>query len=138
MLRYDLSALSASETTVFQDLRGQVDVLMFFEPDCEWCFRQVRLINQMQEECADLMAVGIGINGSRRNLLAELQRMRPEFPAYQISRELQDDIGEIEGTPLMIFVDDEGNFQTYTRGYQKREVFEPLLTELKPDFCNAA
>jgi peroxiredoxin len=57
-------------------VRGGVSVLMFFVPECPYCDRQARVLNELQRECRDLHAVAIGINGDRRALQQEAARMR--------------------------------------------------------------
>ena len=139
MLSYDLRPLNElSHASELHELRGELDVLVFFEPDCSWCFKQTQLINHMYQECPDFKAAAIGVNGSRRSLMQEVLRLRPDFPAYQIDANMLAELGAVEGTPLMIFVDDHGDFLTYTRGYQKREIFESLLKTFNPEFCPTA
>lgn len=132
---YGLKPLDG-HTHSFESLRGDIDVLMFFEPECTWCFKQTRVLNQLQKECPNFRAAAIGINGSRRDLKKELQRQRPDFPAFQINKALLSDIGEIHGTPLVMFLDEKGQFISYSRGYQKQPKLTALLDQYSPDYCH--
>lgn len=136
MHAYALKPLDVKEDS-FESLRGRVDVLMFFEPECSWCFKQTRLLNQLQRECSGFRAAAIGINGSKRDLKRELLKQRPDFPAFQINKALQADIGKIQGTPLMLFLDGDGQFVSYSRGYQRKPAMTALLDQFSPDYCRA-
>lgn len=133
--QYSLRPLQAGNSRSYTELRGQVDLLLLFEPECVWCVRQTRVVNALQQDCPAFAAAGIGVNASRRSLLKSVQQLRPEFSTFQISVPLQRDLGEVPGTPLMIYLDQQGMFKTYSRGYLPRERLEPLLMRLNPQFC---
>lgn len=135
MHSYALRPLTAGNPQPFTELRGQVGLLLLFEPDCGWCVRQTRVLNALQRDCPAFTAAGIGVNASRRSLLQAVQQLRPDFSTYQISRQLLQDLGSVPGTPLMIYLDQQGIFKTYSRGYLPRERLEPLLTGFNPQFC---
>ena len=65
MLSYVLRDLSSTGDIDLEDYRGKITLLMFFEPDCEYCLRETRVINTLLAECPGLQPVAIGANGSR-------------------------------------------------------------------------
>ncbi len=136
LLKYTLQSLD--EVATEHDLdqyTGKPTILIFFEPECSWCLRQTRVLNELVASCENFQAIAIGVNGTRRALQNTLRRLRAEFPAYQISRTLQEDIGEVEATPLMLLADDTGAFVTHMRGYQRTEVLVPALENFVPGYC---
>jgi thiol-disulfide isomerase/thioredoxin len=126
ILDYRLRDLLSSDAMELDVFRGGVSVLMFFEPDCPYCFRQARVLNQLQRECPDLHPVAIGLNGDRRALQKEAGRMRAEFPVLEIDERLQSDLGKVEATPLMLVGDRSGMLVTWLHGLQSAAVLRSL------------
>lgn len=136
LMQYELRSLDRAGSEDALDIyRGTPTLMIFFEPECAWCLRQMRVLNKLVDECDNFQALAIGANGTRSDLLSTLNRMRPDFPSYQISRQLEADIGKVETTPLMLIADDHGEFVTYMRGYQKEEILVPALQEFIPGYC---
>jgi thiol-disulfide isomerase/thioredoxin len=135
ILDYRLRDLLSSDAMELDVFRGGVSVLMFFEPDCPYCFRQARVLNQLQRECADLHPVAIGLNGDRRALQKEAARMRAEFPVLEIDERLQRDIGKVEATPLMLLGDRSGMLVTWLRGLQSAAVLRQLIDRVDATVC---
>ncbi|MCH2191006.1 MAG: hypothetical protein MK188_08795 [Gammaproteobacteria bacterium] len=133
---YDLDPLSGSETPSFESLRGKIDTLVFFEPECSWCFKQARVLNKLQQDCRSFGAAAIGVNGSIRDLKKTVQSMRLDFYSYQINSELQKDLGKVEATPLLIFLNEQGEYASYVRGYQNRDKLGEILRNLNPNYCS--
>lgn len=137
LMQYELRSLDQAATEHTLDrYRGTPTLMIFFEPECAWCLRQIRVLNKLIDECENFQALAIGANGSRSALRDTLNRMRPDFPSYQISRELEADIGKVETTPLMLIADEQGEFVTYMRGYQKEEILVPALQDFIPGYCD--
>lgn len=137
ILDYRLRDLLSSDAMELDLIRGGVSVLMFFEPDCPYCFRQARVLNELQRECPDLEPVAIGLNGDRRALQKEAARMRAEFPVLEIDERLQRDIGKVEATPLMLVGDRSGMLVTWLRGLQSARVLRGIVERVDPTVCRA-
>ena len=44
------------------DFRGQILLVSFFEPDCAWCFRQMKALNQVEDQCGEhLQPLSVGV-----------------------------------------------------------------------------
>lgn len=129
VLGYQLRSLNNPSTESLAQYRGKTSVLMFFEPECPFCFKQAKILNQIQTECADFQAIGIGVNGNRQDLLDELRHLELTFPAYQINAALQADVGKVEGTPMMIVANKLGQYHTHSYGYQQWETLLPMLLD---------
>lgn len=138
ILDYRLRDLLSSDAMELDVFRGGVSILMFFEPDCPYCFRQARALNQLQRECRGVHPVAIGLNGDRRALQKEAGRMRAEFPVLEIDERLQSDIGNVEATPLMLIGDRGGMLVTYLRGLQAVGVLRSLVERVDETACDAA
>ncbi len=127
---FEMKSLSGKDRQSMQQFAGKPVVLMYFEPQCSWCFRQVRTLNQLQEKCSGrFQPVAVGINGSRKDLLTEVRRLRPEFPAFLISAQLKSKIGEIAGTPYTLLSDEYGHPVSNLRGYIPSERLQSLLEQ---------
>jgi len=129
LLEYELKDLSGTEVHDLEQYRGDTVLLIFFQPDCGFCVKQSRVLSQIQEECSDFQAIGVGVNGARIDLQTELRRMRATYPAYEISPALQSEVGKVEGTPMMLIGDKQGNFSSHVQGYQQMDALIPLLGE---------
>ena len=122
LLDFKLKSLAEPEKHSLERYSGKPTLMMFFEPDCAWCFRQIKVLNKLSKHCAgDLNLVAVGMNGSRAELLKEYRRAKPEFPAYQISNKFLNAMGEVEGTPFSILADEKGRPLGWFRGYLPEE-----------------
>ena len=114
-----------------------VNLVLFFEPDCSWCFKQTRVFNRFLQDCqADIQMMGFGVNGNRQQLKKEIWRQRADFPMYMASQSMLKAIGHISATPLTLLFDREGNILSHVRGYLPRDKWQALLLEhtgLKPE-----
>ena len=135
MLSYVLRDLRTTDTVDLESYRGKISLLMFFEPDCEYCLREARVLNTLLADCQGLQPIAIGINGSRNALQEHMRRMRADFPVLQINEQFQDDIGEVIGTPLLLLSDHDGALVTWLRGYQSESVLRELIARIDPETC---
>jgi thiol-disulfide isomerase/thioredoxin len=137
ILDYRLRDLLSSDAMELDVFRGGVTIIMFFEPGCPYCFRQARVLNQLQRECPALNPVAVGLNGDRRALQKEAGRMRAEFPVLEIDERLQRDIGKIEATPLMLVGDRSGMLVTWLHGLQSAAVLRSLIERVDSTACRS-
>jgi hypothetical protein len=140
LLHYQLHSLDTAANVDLQQHAGKPGVFILFEPGCAWCLKQVRVLNRMLESCDSLQALAVGINGDRRGYLDTLAKLHPQFPAYEISKEMLDDLGgskAIPATPTMLYVDAGGEFVTWSVGYLKEEMLQATLEQYLPDTCAA-
>jgi hypothetical protein len=137
ILDYRLRDLLSSDAMELDVFRGGISVLMFFEPDCPYCFRQARALKELQRECPDVEPVAIGLNGDRRALQQEAARMRAEFPVLEIDERLRHDIGKVEATPLMLVGNRSGMLVTWLRGLQSVDVLRALVKRIDASACGA-
>jgi hypothetical protein len=135
MLDYTLRDLAGAGDVRLADARGDVVVLMFFAPDCSYCFRQARALRALQTQCPSVQPVAIGVNGDRASLQREMRRMGASFPVAQIDKRLRDDIGEVVATPLLLVADRDGMLVTWLRGLQSQDVLRGLIDRIDPTAC---
>ena len=137
LLDFELRSLAGPEVHSLQAYAGKPVVLLFFQPECNWCLRQVRSLNELKRECDDgFNAVLVGVRGTRSELRTELRRLKPDFAAYQASPSLLEAIGGVETTPLMLVGDAEGRFVTWMRGFIPEDEFLASLSEAGPMGCS--
>lgn len=107
---------------------NKLTAVLFFEPDCGWCFKQTRVFNQFQKNCAgDVQFVGLGVNGSRQQIKKEIWRQRTNFPMYMASKEMIKAIGRVATTPLTLLLDRSGNIVSHVRGYLPAEKWKTFV-----------
>ena len=129
LLDFELRSLEQPEVHELQRYEGKPVLMVFFEPNCSWCYRQVKAINEVGEQCSDeFAAIAIGVNGNRQSLQKELRRLRPEFPAYQASPRLLESLGGIDATPLSLLSNADGEFANWSRGYLPADKLLSFMT----------
>lgn len=129
LLDYQLKDLKSVETHDLEQYRGATVLMIFFQPDCPFCVKQSKVINEILAECPDFQAIGVGVNGSRSDLQLEAREMRSEYPTYEISPALQAEVGKVVGTPLMLIGNKQGLFTEHLQGYQQIDALIPVLGE---------
>lgn len=129
LLDFELRSLVEPGRHSLSQYQGAPVLMMFFEPNCSWCYRQVKVLNSLHNACGGVKPVAVGVNGSRRELLAEYQRIKPTFPTYQASGKLLAAIGGVPATPFTLIADDLGQPLAWLRGYMSEEELRQLLRE---------
>ena len=115
---YSQVDLGSAEAVQLTSNQSELYVVLFFEPNCSWCFKQTQVLNQYLRHCSNAVQIyGLGVNGNRQELKAESWRLRARFPLYMASDELIADLGKVDATPLTILFDDQGQVVTYVKGY---------------------
>lgn len=134
LLDFTLKNLREPEFHTLTKYEGKPVLVTFFQPECNWCAKQVRAINKLQEQC-DIEAILIGVGGNRVELRRELRRLRPAFPAYQASPELIEALGGVPATPVTLFGDAEGNFLNWSRGFLPGQKLQELMRAFGQTSC---
>lgn len=129
LLQYRLLDLNNGERVELEQYRAQPVLIMLFQPECPYCGRQVTAIQELREECPDFTPIAVGVNGSRQRLRQELAELDPEFAAYEASGDMNRDLGDIDGTPVMLLTDQNGLYQTHLFGYQNLDVLRQVMQE---------
>ncbi|WP_444896851.1 TlpA family protein disulfide reductase [Microbulbifer sp. SSSA005] len=125
---FELRSLAGPERINLQQFKGKPSLILLVEPDCPWCFRQVRTLNRLTSECSQqFQPIALGINGSRKALLTEYRKLRPEFPMLQASTQLQQVLGETPGTPFSFLIASNGEPLSWLRGYIPDKKLQPIL-----------
>jgi thioredoxin-related protein len=133
LLHYELSDLRTGEAVDLAQFRGYPVLILLFEPDCGYCVRQAREINALLSQCTEIRPVAVGINGNRQHLREHVFSMQPDFPALMANRDLLQDLGEVQATPLMLLSDDKGYYHLHMVGLQEKETLRAVIGELLPD-----
>ena len=133
LLDFTLADLHRSEPRPLDEFRGKLVLISFFEPDCRWCYRQMRAFNRLGRQCdASLQPLAVGINGSVAQLRRELRRAKVKFPAFRASRRFLDDAGGVPATPWTLLLDPAGKVMATLRGYIPYEQLAAVFAEQCP------
>jgi thiol-disulfide isomerase/thioredoxin len=128
-----LPSLRDKATINTADLYGKVVLLSFFEPDCPWCYRQMKVFNQIQSECDErLQPLSVGIHGTDQKLRSELRRAKVQYPAVRGTPALIQLTGEINATPWTLVFGPKGKLLVTWRGYMKFAQVQALFPKLCP------
>ncbi len=139
LLNYQHENLATGELQALEPMRGKASLLLFFQPDCDWCFRQTRVINGLLESCPDTLgAAALGVHGNRLELKRELKRMRPQFSAYKTGKIMQQELNGVPATPVMLLTDSQGLFLQVFTGYIPGDQLNKHLGNLLGAECAAA
>ena len=126
LLDFELKSLLQPEYHALGRYEGRPLVMVFFQPECNWCAKQVRAINELRERC-DFEAIAVGVGGTRAELRKELRRIRPDFPAYQASPRLIEAMGGVLATPMTLLGDADGAFLNWSRGFLSGGKLQQLM-----------
>ena len=137
LLEFELRSLAEPEVHSLERYRGKPVVMVFFQPECTWCLKQVRAINALREQC-EIEAIAVGVNGNRVALRKELHRLRPTFPAYQASPRLIDELGGDIATPMTLLGDANGGFVSWSRGFLPDQQLLELMRSSGQTDCQAS
>lgn len=131
---YDLNldSLQSGEKVPLQDYQGKIVLMSFFEPECTWCYRQMKAFNRIQEHCDhSVQPIAVGINGKPQRLQKEIRKAKIQYPALQASSELLTQVGDIPATPWTLVTDTQGIILGHIRGYMP----EPKLRKILGNVC---
>ncbi len=136
LLAYELKRLDEPKVESLSRFQGKPVLLIFFEPECNWCFRQVRDLNALGERCrTGFQPLAVGVNGNRSHLKEELRRLRPEFPAFEASPALLSALGGVPATPFALLGDANGDYLAWSRGYLPEEELHEFLAAQGVQSC---
>ena len=107
----------------------QPSLVLFFEPNCSWCYKQAKVFDQLAAACPQLTMFGLGVNGSRVALQKEAWRLRVTFPLWMASQSMLASTGPIKTTPLSLLLDDAGKIIFSARGYMDAARWREALIE---------
>ncbi|WP_299011504.1 hypothetical protein [uncultured Shewanella sp.] len=131
-LNYQHDNLVTHQKETLQRFMGKPSLLMFFEPDCPWCFKQGKAFNQLLIDCPDAInLVALASHGDKRILRKAAWKMKLHFPAYLANNAMMNTLGSLPATPITLILDDSGHLHSLIRGYVK---LEQLLPQLKKTF----
>ncbi|HBR98370.1 MAG TPA: hypothetical protein DD979_13490 [Gammaproteobacteria bacterium] len=126
-LDYSLKNLRSSQTESLLAYAQQPVAVVFFEPRCRWCLKQMRVLEALSEQCR-VQPMAIGLNGSVRDLREVLGRSGTVFPAFMASSRLLADIGGVPATPITVVIAD-GAQTKAVRGFRSADDLRPLLPQ---------
>lgn len=128
LLDFHLPNIKEEGTLSLEQYRGKLLLLSFFEPNCRWCYRQMKVFNQVSRNCSHkIQPVAIGINGPAPKLRKEIRKAKVEFPALVATHELLSAVGKVPATPWTLVTDQNGNIVATLRGYMAAEKLNRLF-----------
>ena len=128
LLGFEHQNLADGTTTNLEHLRGKPTLMMFYEPECPWCFKQGKAFNELLRHCGhELQIVALGAHGDRARLKRELWKMKPKFPGFVAGKEMMNSVGALPATPITLIANANGEFISYMRGYIGLDILQLQL-----------
>ena len=116
-LNFQLEELRSAEMESLESFAGSPIFLVFFEPRCSWCAKQIAALQDLLERCpGQFRAVALGVHSDIPGYRRFLRRAEVELPAYRASPKLQAAIGGVPATPYTLFLDAAGKPTHRLRG----------------------
>ncbi len=129
-----LTSLTDGEQYRLQDYQGKILLVSVFEPECSWCYKQMKVFNRITRECnGHLQPLAVGIHGQKLALRKEVRRVQAQFPTLQASPSWLKTVGEIPATPWNLVIDEQGELVAKVRGYVEFEKIKKAFPQLCSD-----
>lgn len=107
-LELELRSLSSGHKAKLADVKSDLHILLFFQPNCRWCERQAKVLAKLQASCSSLKVDAIGMFASYQGLRRSISKSRLVLPAYQSSPELLQVLPKVAATPVMFLLNKKG------------------------------
>jgi hypothetical protein len=116
-LDFRLEELRSAEMEALDRFIGTPSFVVFFEPRCSWCAKQIATLEKLQESCpGQFCALAIGVHGDLPGYRRFVRRAAVGLPAYRGSAQLKAAIGGVPATPYTLFLDAGGKPTHRLRG----------------------
>ena len=114
---FSLRATPLNDAPDFSELKGEITLLILFQPNCAWCPIQFKHAEDLKRNRANwLQIAAVSRGGSIQQLLHELDRYQTPFPGYKSSPELLRALEYTPGTPCIYLIGKDGHLGQYTCG----------------------
>jgi thiol-disulfide isomerase/thioredoxin len=112
-----LKSLQSPAMDEMSQFNHKTIIINFFEPECNWCYRQIIALEKLPESCNGVQVLLVGIHGNRQALQRELRRTKSTIPSYEASQALLALTDDIDATPITFIINTHGTITHKVRGY---------------------
>lgn len=128
---FEMKNLKTGKTEKLPLTSSAPTLLVFFQPDCKWCEKQIALVTQLQQDCQQpVQALAIGTLGGYRELKKEVRKQQISLPSYLASSRFISALGGINTSPVSVLFNTDGTVEWAARGYQKEAHLSVLNARL--------
>jgi hypothetical protein len=114
---FRLGDLRSGEIRSLEGYRGTPSFLVFFEPGCPWCVKQMRALEELGAACPGrIQTLTAGVHGNLPEYRRLIRVAGTEHPAFVASDRLVAAIGGVPATPYTLFLDRKGRPTHRLRG----------------------
>lgn len=111
-------------------------VTMIYQPDCRWCKKQGKALEQAFEQCHTSMNIAlVGVKGSARQLRKELKHYHKDIPAFIADGKFLRSIGGYQASPTTLIFDGKGELIAKNRGFIPKDKLANALALLTQGAC---
>ncbi len=138
LLGFEHANLKSGQLSTLDHLKGKPSLMMFFEPECPWCFKQGKAFNRLLAQCDNKVnIVAMGANADRSSLKKTLWKMHLNFDGFEAGPTMMQQVGQLPATPITLLLDEQGNLVSFLRGYVKDAQLQELLPKVLGVSCLA-
>jgi thioredoxin-related protein len=128
LYQHPLKDLRTTERVSLSQLSASAKVVVVFQPECDWCEKQIDDLEQLQHQCEnELTTVAVGSRGKRAALKRELKRYHKSLPALQADGQFIRALGGVVATPVTLFFDSNGELLAKRRGYMAKDKLRKVI-----------
>lgn len=114
---FRLGDLRSGEIRTLEGYRGTPTFLVFFEPGCPWCVKQMRALEELGAACPGrIQTLTAGVHGNLPEYRRLIRMAGTDHPAFVASDRLVAAIGGVPATPYTLFLDRKGQPTHRLRG----------------------
>jgi len=113
-------------------------IAMIYQPGCQWCKKQGKLLANIQRLCASHANIAIiGAEGTTQKLKRELRHFDKNLPAFEASKQFLRKIQGVKAFPTTLVFDKNGKLIAKKRGYIKPQKLAKVMSVITQQRCES-
>jgi thiol-disulfide isomerase/thioredoxin len=114
---------------------SQPTLLLAFAPQCKYCKAQMRVMQQLHQQCPDAAMALIGVQAATSELRHEIRRLQPQLPAFVADTAFLRAIDGIAAVPTSLLLDSQNRLVLKHRGMLQQEDLQRIVQEWLAPSC---
>lgn len=133
-----LKSLQSGSKTAVNTNKNVSTVAMIYQPGCQWCKKQGKLLANIQRQCGAQVNIAlIGADANKQKLKRELRHFDNNLPAYQASKSFLRNIKGVAAFPTTVIFDVNGKLVAKKRGYITPEKLAQVINTITHQGCDS-
>ena len=133
-----LKSLRHSNDSAVNSNDSLATIAMIYQPGCQWCKKQGKLLAKIQHNCALHANVAlIGADGKTQMLRRELRHFDKNLPAFEANKKFLRQIQGVEAFPTTVVFDKNGKLIAKKRGYIEPKKLAQVMAVITEQRCDS-